>query len=86
MGCAGSCRWCAAVDRHRPALDRPTVTGFIAALLDGGAEAATARSRHLAVRRFSAWLADEGEMTPTELRSGMSPPKLDTKVDPGPVR
>jgi site-specific recombinase XerD len=51
--------WC---DRAgvEPALDRPTVNKFVAALLDEGAAAATARSRQLAVRRFSAWLADEG--------------------------
>jgi integrase/recombinase XerD len=60
-------------------LDRPTVDKFTAALLDGGAEAATARSRQLAVRRFSAWLAAEGEI-PADALAGMSPPKLDAKA------
>jgi outer membrane murein-binding lipoprotein Lpp len=42
-------------------LDWATVNAFIAAVLDSGAEPATARSRQLAVRRFSAWCAEEGE-------------------------
>ena len=63
------------------ALDRRTVTAFVAGLLDNGAEAATARNRQLAVRRFSAWLADEDEIERDEL-AGMRPPKLDAKVVP----
>jgi site-specific recombinase XerD len=61
------------------ALDRRTVTAFVADLLDGGAEAATARNRQLAVRRFSAWLADEDEIDRDDL-IGLKPPKLDVKV------
>jgi integrase/recombinase XerD len=64
-----------------PSLDRRTVSTWIAALLDDGAEAATARSRQLGVRRFSAWLAAEGEI-PVDPLAGMSPPKLDVKVTP----
>jgi site-specific recombinase XerD len=45
--------WCAAND-HPATLERRHLTGFIAGMLDDGAEPATARSRHLAVRRFSA--------------------------------
>lgn len=71
-------RWCAAMGRS-PALDRPTVNAFVSALLDGGAEAATARSRQLAVRRFSAWLADEGEIEADQLQT-LKPPKLDHKI------
>ena len=56
-----------------------TVNTWIASLLDAGAEAATARSRQLAVRRFSAWLAEEGEIAADEL-ARMSPPKLDVKA------
>jgi site-specific recombinase XerC len=53
--------WCAQQDR--PAvLDRASVNEFVAAILDRGVEAATARARQLAVRRFSAWCADEGEI------------------------
>ncbi|MGW0759454.1 tyrosine-type recombinase/integrase [Streptomyces sp. NPDC002814] len=62
-----------------PALDRPTVNAFTAALIDGGAQASTARSRQLAVRRFSAWLADEGEIDGDQLVK-LRPPKLDTKI------
>ena len=52
--------WCAAQDA--PAvLNRATVNAFIATVLESGAEAATARSRQLAVRRFSAWCVEEGE-------------------------
>jgi len=64
-----------------PALDRPTVDKWIASLLDDGAEAANARSRQLAVRRYSAWLADEGEI-PADQLAHMSPPKLDVKAVP----
>jgi hypothetical protein len=47
--------WCRRTGRPAT-LDRATVTAFVADLLDGGAEAATARARHLALRRFAAWL------------------------------
>ncbi|WP_370332605.1 tyrosine-type recombinase/integrase [Mycolicibacterium hippocampi] len=71
-------RWC---DRnsHTPALERDLVKGFIADLLDTGIEASTARSRQLAVRRFSAWLEEEGEIDSDPLL-GLKAPKLDTKV------
>jgi site-specific recombinase XerD len=62
-----------------PALDRPTVDKFVAALLDSGAEPSTARSRQLAVRRFSAWLAEEEEIPADEL-ARLRPPKLDVKA------
>lgn len=72
--------WCA--DNGRDAvLDRPTVAGFVSDLLDNGAEPATARARHLALRRFSAWLVEEEETERDELL-GSKPPKLDTKVVP----
>jgi integrase/recombinase XerD len=72
--------WC---DRAgiAPELDRPAVGKFTAALLDAGAEAATARSRQLAVRRFSAWLAAEGEIEADRL-TAMTPPRLDVKAVP----
>ncbi|MBC9728471.1 tyrosine-type recombinase/integrase [Streptomyces sp. TRM68367] len=62
-----------------PVLDRPTVNAFVAALIDAGAEPSTARSRQLALRRFSAWLADEGEI-PADQLVNLKPPKLDAKV------
>lgn len=63
------------------ALDRRCVNSFVADLLDSGAEAATARARQLSLRRFSAWLLEEGEIERDELL-GLKPPKLDTKVVP----
>lgn len=62
-----------------PALDRPTVNAFIADLLDSGLDPGTARARQLGVRRFSAWLEEEGEIDRDELL-GLKPPKLDEKV------
>lgn len=62
-------------------LDRATVNAFTAGLLDAGIAPATARARHMALRRFSAWLLDEGEISRDELL-GLRPPKLDVKVVP----
>jgi site-specific recombinase XerD len=70
--------WCAA-NGHTPALDRGLVKAFVADLLDRGAEATTARSRQQAVRRFAAWLVEEGEIEVDPLL-GLKPPKLDTKI------
>jgi site-specific recombinase XerD len=71
-------RWCDA-NGHSPALDRDLVKGFVADLLDDGAEPATARARQLGVRRFSAWLEEEGEIDIDPLL-GLKAPKLDAKV------
>jgi integrase len=70
--------WCGATGTE-PNLNRPNVTGFIAAALEAGAQPATARTRHLAVRRFAAWLLEEGELD-TDPLIGLKPPKLDVKV------
>ncbi|HEX4100523.1 MAG TPA: tyrosine-type recombinase/integrase [Pseudonocardiaceae bacterium] len=72
--------WCQR--QERPAvLDRASVNAFVAGLLASGAEPATARARHQALRRFSAWLTDEEEIDRDELLS-LKPPKLDVKVVP----
>ncbi|HEY5183895.1 MAG TPA: tyrosine-type recombinase/integrase [Actinomycetes bacterium] len=71
----------AALNHRDPVLDRAAVAAFVADLLDGGAEPATARSRHLALRRFTAWLVEEGELA-TDPLVGSRPPKLDTKIIP----
>jgi site-specific recombinase XerD len=71
-------RWCEE-HHHSPALDRDLMKGFVADLLDGGAEPATARSRQLGMRRFSAWLVEEGEIDDDPLL-GLKAPKLDAKV------
>lgn len=70
--------WCARTGTE-PALERAAVNAFVADLLEHGAEAATARSRQLSLRRFSAWLLEEGEIDRDELL-GLKPPKLDQKV------
>lgn len=70
--------WCAQSGTPA-ALTRESVTAFLAAILDAGAEPATARSRHLSLRRFSAWLAEEGEIEQDDL-IGLKGPKLDVKV------
>lgn len=62
-----------------PVLDRGTVAAFVADLLDNGIEPNTARSRQLAVRRFSAFLAEEEEIDRDELL-GVRPPKTDVKI------
>ena len=77
-GVRGFIRWCEA-NGHSPALDRELMKGFVADLLDGGAEPSTARSRQLGVRRFSAWLTEEGEIDDDPLL-GLKAPKLDSKV------
>jgi integrase/recombinase XerD len=71
-------RWCANHDVP-PDLSRTSVAGFVAGLLDAGSAAATARSRQLALRRFSAWLVEEGEVVLDPLL-GIKAPKLDTQV------
>ncbi|MBH1938639.1 tyrosine-type recombinase/integrase [Streptomyces sp. AV19] len=64
-----------------PQLDKKTVNAFVAALLEAGSEPATARSRQLALRRFSVWLVEEGEIDTDQL-AGLKAPKLDSKVVP----
>lgn len=69
--------WCAATDA--PPLERASLRAWVTALLDGGNAPATARSRQLAVRRFTAWLAEEGEI-PADPFVGVKAPKLDAHV------
>lgn len=59
-----------------PELDRRTVNAFVAHLLAAGAAAQTALLRQAAVRRLSAWAADEGELAVDQL-VGLKPPKVD---------
>jgi site-specific recombinase XerC len=65
--------WCE--DQGSPPLERGTVRGWVAHRLDAGAKPATARARQLAVRRFTAWLADEGEIDADPF-IGVKPPVL----------
>ena len=69
--------WCATAGVPA-ALDRRQVARFVDHVLDH-AQPATARVRQLAVRRFSAWLTEEGEIEADPLL-GIKAPKLDTKV------
>jgi integrase/recombinase XerD len=71
--------WC---EREGLAVDlspKP-VEKFMAALFEGGAEAATVLSRQRGVRRFSAWLADDTGKA--DRLDRMKPPKLDEKIPP----
>ncbi len=58
---------------------RSSLNTWTATLLDNGAAAATARARQLGVRRFSSWLAEEGEI-PADPFVGIKSPKLDERV------
>ena len=72
--------WCSA-NAVEPLL-RSSLSLWVAALLDDGAAAATARGRQLAVRRFSSWLADPdagGEIA-VDPFIGVKSPKLDETV------
>ena len=56
--------WCAT--NGRPAvIDRRQLREFIDGMLTAGARPATARSRHLAVRRFSGWLTERASKPST---------------------
>jgi integrase/recombinase XerD len=70
--------WCLA--SGRPAvLDRRQLREFVDSILMAGAKPATAVARHLAVRRFSAWLTEEGEQA-TDPLLGLKSPRLDKPV------
>lgn len=60
-------------------VDRTTLREFVDQMLVAGAKPATATARHLAVRRFSAWLTEEGEI-PADPLLGLKAPKLDQPV------
>ena len=77
-GVAAFLRWCESTGAPAQ-LTKSSVQAFVARLLNDGAEATTARARLLAVRRFSAWLADEGELDDDPL-VGIKAPKLDAKA------
>ena len=70
--------WCAA-NGHPAALDKTLAKMWVAHLLDAGAEPSTATARQLGLRRYSAWLEDEGEITDDPLL-GLKSPKIDKKV------
>lgn len=69
--------WCEA--QGVEPLRRASLSAWVAHLLDSGATPATGRARHLAVRRLTAWLLEEGEITEDPFL-GTKPPKLDDPV------
>src|ERR1700737_2433350 len=71
-------RWCDNAGT-KPELTRAVVQAFLAGLIDEGMEGNTARSRDLALKRYAAWLVDEGELSVNPL-IGLKPPKADSKV------
>jgi len=71
-------RWCDS-EGHVPALDRTLVRAWMTALLDAGQSPATARARQMALKRYSAWLAEE-ELADSDPLLGLKPPALDTAV------
>ena len=79
-GVAAFLGWCGRTDTPA-AVDRRTVAAFVGDLLAQGAEAATARAYQLAIRRYVAWLVEEGELEADPL-VGLRPPKLDQKHTP----
>lgn len=73
-------RWCHATGTE-PELTKVKVQNYIVGSLDGGAESGTVLTHLKGVKRFSAWLAKEGEIKTDEL-VGIGSPKPDTKVVP----
>jgi len=69
--------WCA--EQESAPLERSSLRGWVTTLLNGGSAPATARARQLAVRRFTSWLAEEGEI-PADPFLGVKAPRLDTTV------
>lgn len=70
--------YCADADLP-PVLDRRQLARFVDHLLTSGAQPTTATSRQLGVRRFAAWLVEEGELAADPFL-GVKSPKIDTKV------
>lgn len=60
-------------------LTKVNAQGWIADLLAGGAQATTANTWLGGLKRFAAWLAEEGEIDANPI-DRMSPPKVDSKV------
>ena len=71
-------KWCQTTGAPAE-LTKPNAQAFVADLLDNGAAPKTASARLLGLRRFSAWLASEGELADDPL-AGIKQPKIDRKV------
>lgn len=73
----GYLRWCGEYGQP-PAIDKPTVTAYVAHLLETGA-ASTATLRLMALKQFTKWLIEEGELETNPLTE-VRPPRTDVKV------
>ncbi len=71
-------RWCEGTGTP-PELTKTNAQAFVADLLDNGAQPKTASARLLSLRRFSDWLASEGELDADPLL-GVKQSKVDRKV------
>jgi site-specific recombinase XerD len=71
--------WCEA--RAQDPLDRATLQAWVGDILDAGRSPATAKTRMMAVRRFTRWLVEEGEI-PDDPFVRMRPPKVDQPIVP----
>jgi site-specific recombinase XerD len=71
-------RWCVSISVPAE-LSKSMVQTLVTDLLDNGASARTASARLLAIRRFAAWLTDEGEL-PGDPLLGIKQPKIDRQV------
>ena len=80
-GVRGFLAWHAAQGSAEPVLDKPAASAYLADLRRAGRAPATCRLRYSALRRFSRWLADEGE-TPADALAGLKPPQRDKPVVP----
>lgn len=70
--------WCRQAGAD-PVLDKRHVNEFVIAQIEAGKSSATVSSRQLAVRQFSRWLLDEGEIEVDEL-AGLKAPKVEDKA------
>jgi site-specific recombinase XerD len=70
-------RWCE--NTGTVGLTKTAVQAWVADMLDGGAEAASVRTRLKGLRQFTAWAAAEGELDEDPL-AGMRSPTVDVKV------
>jgi integrase len=73
-------RWCSSTSTPLE-LTKPAAQAFAAALLEEGAEPATVHARLKGLRRYSAWLALEGEVD-VDVLEGMKSTRLPAKVVP----
>lgn len=78
-GVAGYIAWCEKRGEH-PWIDRALVTEWVAELLASGLQPSTVKARQLAVRRFSAWMAEEDDIDYSDVLLGIKPPKMSEKL------